>query len=389
MLKRRIGAEITALLEQMPAVILTGPRQAGKTTLALEIAESRPAVYLDLESEADRSRLAEPELYLADHRDELVVLDEIQRTPGILEALRGEIDRGRRDGRGSGRFLLLGSASLDLLAQSGETLAGRTALVELTPFDVTEVGSRRLDELWIRGGFPDSFFAESDQASLRWRREFIRTYLERDIPQLGPRIPAETLRRLWTMLAHQQGGLLNAAQLARGLGVSGVTVAHYLDLMVDLLLMRRLQPHLANVGKRLVRSPKVYVRDSGLVHALLGLGSKEAVVGHPVVGPSWEGMVIENVLAVVEGRAEASFYRTSGGAEVDLVLNWPDGSRWAIEVKRSLSPRVERGLHSALADIEPERSFIVYPGSERYPVGAATSAIGVADLCAEVAAGGA
>ena len=385
MLARRIQAEVATLLDQVPAVVLTGPRQVGKTTLAMTLAERRDAVYLDLESEPDRSRLAEPELYFADHADELVVLDEIQRTPGIFEALRGTIDRGRREGRGRGRFLLLGSASLDLLAQSGETLAGRIALVELRPFDVTEVGAERLDDLWVRGGFPDSFFADGERASLRWRRDFIRTYLERDIPQLGPRIPAETLRRLWTMLAHQQGGLLNAAQLARGLGVSGATVGHYLDLMVDLLLVRRLQPHLANVGKRLVRSPKVYVRDSGLVHALLGLESKEAVLGHPVAGPSWEGMAIENILAVVEGCAEAGFYRTSGGAEVDLVLTWPDGRVWTVEVKRSLSPAVERGLRSALADLEPQRSFVVYPGSERYPLGAETTAIGLPDLCAEVA----
>ncbi len=385
MLKRRIEGRIASLLGQSPAVVLTGPRQVGKTSLAMTLAENRDAVYLDLESEADRSRLAEPELYLADHADELVVLDEIQRAPGIFEALRGTIDRGRREGRGTGRFLLLGSASLDLLAQSGETLAGRIALVELGPFDVTEVGATKLDDLWVRGGFPESFLAASEEGSMRWRLDFIRTYLERDIPQLGPRIPAETLRRLWTMLAHQQGGLLNAAQLARALGVSGTTVGHYLDLMVDLLLVRRLQPQLSNVGKRLVRSPKVYVRDSGLVHALLGLESKEGVLGHPVAGLSWEGMAIENVVAMTEGRAEASFYRTSGGAEVDLVLNWPDGRRWTIEVKRTLAPRVERGLRSALADLEPERSFLVYPGSERYPLGAETTAIGLSDLCSEVA----
>lgn len=385
MLRRRIAGEVAALLTQVPAVVLTGPRQVGKTTLALELAASRDATYLDLESEADRARLSEPELYFADHADELVILDEVQRAPGIFEALRGTIDRGRREGRRAGRFLLLGPAAIDLLAQSAETLAGRVALVELAPFDVTEVGASESDRLWVRGGFPDSFLAGNDEISLRWRRDFIRTYLERDIPQLGPRIPAETLRRLWTMLAHQQGGLLNAAQLARGLGVSGATVGHYLDLMVDLLLVRRLPPRLANAGKRLVRSPKVYVRDSGLVHALLGLVDKEAVLGHPVLGGSWEGMVIENVLAVTGGRAEASFYRTSGGAEMDLVLTWPDGREWAVEVKRSLAPKLERGFRSALEDIEPERSFVVYPGSERYRVGGETWAIDLPGLCAEVA----
>lgn len=384
MIDRRIRAEVMSLLAAAPAVALTGPRQVGKTTLAIEIAQTRPAIYLDLESEADRARLAEPQLYFADHLDELVVLDEIHRTPGIFEALRGTIDEGRRRGKGTGRFLLLGSAAIELLAQSGETLAGRVALAELSPFDVTEVGAERLDQLWLRGGFPDSFLAASNESSVRWRRDFIRTYLERDIPQFGPRIPAETLRRLWTMLAHQQGGLLNAAQLARGLGISGATVGHYLDLMVDLLLVRRLQPLVANVGKRLVRSPKVYVRDSGLVHALLGLSSKEEILGHPVVGASWEGMVVENVLAVAEGRAEASFYRTSGGAEVDLVLQWPDGRTWTLEVKRSASPKLGRGVRSALADLDPERSFVVYPGDERYRLSEDTWAISLPEMCAEV-----
>lgn len=388
MIDRRAAAEVLALLEQMPAVALIGPRQVGKTTLALAVAEGRASTYVDLESEADRSRLADPALYFADHTDELVILDEIHRVPGLFETLRGVIDQGRRKDRGTGRFLLLGSAAIELLAQSGETLAGRIAFVELTPFDVTELGEERLDRLWVRGGFPDSFLADSDAFSMRWRQDFIRTYLERDIPQLGPRIPAETLRRLWTMFAHHQGGLLNAAQLARSLGVSGKTIAHYLDLMVDLLLVRRLPPRLANVGKRLVRSPKVYVRDSGLVHGLLGLADKEAVLSHPVAGSSWEGMAIENLAAVAGRAAEASFYRTSGGAEVDLVLTWLDGREWAVEIKRSLAPKLERGFHSAIGDLEPERSFVVYPGNERYRLGPSTETIGLTELCDEVGAVG-
>jgi predicted AAA+ superfamily ATPase len=262
-------------------------------------------------------------------------------------------------------------------------LAGRIAFVELSPFDVTEVGGERLDELWVRGGFPESFLAASDAVSLRWRQDFIRTYLERDIPQLGPRIPAETLRRLWTMFAHHQGALLNAAQLARNLGVSGTTITHYLDLMVDLLLVRRLPPRLPNLGKRLVRSPKIYVRDSGLLHALLGLADKDAILGHPIVGPSWEGMAIENLLAAAGPQAQASFYRTSNGAEVDLVLGWPGGGEWAAEIKRSLAPTVERGFHSALADLSPERALIVFPGKERYRLAPSIEAIGLAELCAQ------
>jgi uncharacterized protein len=339
---------------------------------------------LDLESSADRARLADPALYFADHTDELVVLDEIHRAPGLFESLRGVIDQGRREGRGTGRFLLLGSAAVELLAQSSETLAGRIAFVELAPFDATEVGAARIDELWIHGGFPESFLAGGDPVSLRWRLDFIRSYLERDIPQLGPRVPAETLRRLWTMLAHRQGALLNAAQIARGLGVSATTIAHYLDLMVDLLLLRRLPPDLPNVGKRLVRSPKVYVRDSGLLHALLGLADKEAVLGHPVAGPSFEGMAIESLLSIAGAHAEGRFYRTSHGAEIDLLLDFPGGGRWAIEIKRSLAPSVTRGFHAALADLQPERAFVVYPGPERYRLGPSVEAIGVAEICEQV-----
>ena len=384
MIERRVKSSVETLLSEGPAVALLGPRQVGKTTLALELSEGRPSVYLDLESAADRSRISEPELYLADHAEELVILDEIHRAPGIFESLRGTIDQGRREDRGTGRFLLLGSAAIDLLAQSGETLAGRIAYAELDPFDISELGAEALDQLWLRGGFPESYLASSEAASLRWREDFIRTYLEREIPQLGPRIPAETLRRLWTMLAHNQGQLLNSAAIARGLGVSGTTVATYLDLLVDLLMVRRLQPRLANIGKRQVRSPKTYVRDSGLLHALLGLADKEALLGHPVLGGSWEGYVIENLVGLSSERVEPSFYRTSGGAEIDLVLRWPDGREWAIEVKRSLSPTPSRGMLSAVEDIGPERSFIVYPGDDRFRVAKEIEVIGLPELGADL-----
>lgn len=382
MIPRRIASELTHLVDNVPAVVLVGPRQVGKTTLALELARTRPSVYLDLESAADRSKLSQPDLYLADHEDELVVLDEVHRVPGLFQELRGIIDRGRRAGRRAGRFLLLGSASVDLLRQTGETLAGRVAYLELGPLDVTEVSEG--DDLWIRGGFPDSLLAADDALSSRWRTDFVRTYLERDIPALGPRIPAETLRRFWTMLAHNQGGLLNAANLAGALGVDGKTVARYLDLMVDLLLVRRLPPWTSNAGKRMVRSPKVYVRDSGIVHTLLGLPDKESVLGHPIAGSSWEGHVIENLLSCTPDGVDATFFRTGAGAEVDLVLRWPGDEIWLVEVKRSLAPKLERGFRSAWTDLAPRRGFVVYPGHDRYRLDADVEAVNVRDLTADV-----
>ncbi|AOO81357.1 ATP-binding protein [Bosea vaviloviae] len=368
MIARRIFPELVELIDSYPAVALLGPRQVGKTTLAHAIADQRPSNYLDLESEADRAKLSEPELYFAQHDEKLVILDEVHRLPDLFQNLRGIIDRSRRAGRRTGRFLLLGSASIELMKQSGESLAGRIAYLELGPLNGLEVQADQINQLWVRGGFPDSYLASSDRTSARWRQDFIRTYLERDIPQLGPRIPAETLRRFWTMLAYHQSGLLNAAEFARSLGVDGKTVAGYLDLMVDLLLVRRLEPWHANSGKRLVKSPRAYVRDSGLCHTLLGLATLDDVLGHPVAGPSWEGFVIETLITAAPSGTRANFYRTSAGAEIDLLLTLPGRRPWAIEIKRSLAPKVERGFHHACEDIDPERRIVVYPGVERYPL---------------------
>jgi hypothetical protein len=380
MLTRRKEQLLIARLKQFPAVALLGPRQVGKTTLAEKIAETRASLYLDLEAAADRAKLAEPALYLAEHEKELVILDEVQRAPEIFQELRGLIDRGRRRDVRAGRFLLLGSASIDLLKQSGESLAGRIAYVELAPLDAQEVGAKDLGKLWVRGGFPDSFLARSDNASFAWRENFIRTYLERDIPQLGPRIPAETLRRFWTMLAHAQGGLLNAAELGRALAIDGKTVVRYLDLLVDLLLVRRLPPYHVNIGKRLVKSPKAYVRDSGIVHALLGLNDREALLGHPVAGGSWEGFVIETLISAAPEATQASFYRTAVGAEVDLVLELPGGELWAIEIKRGLAPKLERGFHHARHDLSPARCFVVHGGEDRYPLTPEVEALGLTEM---------
>ncbi|MFO1083237.1 MAG: ATP-binding protein [Reyranellaceae bacterium] len=386
MIRRRLEDRLIYLLDHYPAVGLLGPRQVGKTTLALEIAAGRPSVYLDLESVPDRARLADPDRYFADHDRELVVLDEVHRAPELFRTLRGVIDRGRRAGKKAGRFLLLGSAAIDLLKQSGESLAGRISYLELAPFDALEVAPADLDTLWVRGGFPSSFLADDDDLSFKWRQDFIRTYLERDIPQLGPRIPAETLRRFWTMLAHNQAELLNASSIARGLGVSGVTVAGYLDLLVDLLLVRRLPAWHRNDGKRLVKSPKVHVRDTGIAHALLGLRSKEDILGHPVAGRTWETLVVETLIAAAPEGTEASFYRTSAGAEIDLVLTLPNRELWAVEIKRSSAPKVERGFHSACADLKPQKQFVVYPGTERFSLGDRIDAIGLAALVAELQA---
>ena len=379
---RQLIAQVREELDANPAVVLLGPRQVGKTTLARQLAAEQPSLYFDLESERDRARLGEPELNLPLWQDRLVILDEVHRMPGLFPSLRGLIDEARRRGRKHGLYLLLGSASLDLIQQSGETLAGRVAYLDLPPLTVLEVGAAHQDRLWLRGGFPDSLTAKSDAASLRWRSNFIQTYLERDVPQLGPRIAAETLRRFWTMLAHHQGGLLNVAQLARNLGVDAKTAHSYIDLLCDLLLVRRLQPWHANIGKRLVKSPKVYVRDSGLVHALLSLGDLNTLLSHPVIGASWEGFVIENLMACAPRGTQAFFYRTSGGAEIDLLLHLPGGDLWAIEIKRSLSPKLERGFHAACEDLNPRQRWVVYPGQESFVLKEGIEAVALAQLCA-------
>jgi uncharacterized protein len=376
-------------LEGQAAVALVGPRQVGKSTLALALSKQMPSIYLDLESDEDRFKLSDPALFLRRYEDQLVILDEIHHMPEMFKVLRGLIDQGRRKGRRTGRFLILGSASMDLLRQSSESLAGRITYMEMGPLNILEIHASRLEthasppdptQLWVRGGFPDSYLAPTERRSLEWRRNFIRTYLERDVPMFGPRIPAETLERLWMMLAHNQGGILNASKLAQAMMISAQTTTRYIDLLVDLLLVRRLQPFHSNAGKRLVRAPKVYIRDSGVVHALLRIPDHEALCGHPVVGSSWEGMVIETLIAAAPERTVASYYRTSAGAEIDLLLDIPGHGLWAIDVKRGLAPKVQRGFHNACDDVKPVRQFLVYSGDERYPLTEKLQAISLLEM---------
>ena len=370
LMKREAQDLVERRLQANPAVALLGPRQVGKTTLALAVAAAHPgAVVLDMEREADRAAVAQPDLLFPRHRDVLVVLDEVQHAPGLFPALRPEIDAQRRPGR----FLLLGSASGELLRQSGESLAGRVAYVELAPLLAAEAAADPADlpglqTLWLRGGYPLSALAADDEASFQWRQDFIRTFLQRDLPGMGVRVPAETLRRFWTMLAHLQGQLFNASQLALSLGGSShTTTARYLDTLVDTMMVRRLPPFLANVGKRLVKSPKVYVRDSGLLHALLGVASVRDLQGHPVAGHSWEGFVVEQVAAALPPGAQVGFYRTAAGAEIDLVVE--HGSRLlGIEIRFSAAPTPSRGFWQALQVLGIARAAVIAPVQRGYPL---------------------
>lgn len=387
MIKRTVYQNVIKALDRQAAVALIGPRQIGKTTLALEIANTRNSIYLDLEAYEDREKLKDPVLFLNNNQDRLVILDEIHRVPELFQSLRGIIDQGRRKGLRTGRFLILGSASIDLLRQSGESLAGRIEYINMGPLNIIETTKNTNADptrLWVRGGFPDSYLAANDEDSYIYRRNFIRTYLERDVPQFGPRIPAETLERLWIMLAHNQGQLLNASRLAGNLSISAPTVSSYIDLLVDLLLVRRLRPYFSNVKKRLVKSPRVYVRDSGITHALLSIMDYNQLAGHPVFGASWEGFVIENILSFVSESTEACFYRTSAGAEIDLILKFLNGKTWAIEIKSGLRSKLERGFYNAIEDIKPDRCFVVYAGKERYPVSENIEAISLFDMVNEV-----
>lgn len=380
MIRRQLESALLASLRRFPIVGLVGARQAGKTTLAHTVARRLGrAHYLDLERPSDAARLTDPELYLEPLANRLVIIDEIQRQPELFPVLRSLVDSKRRNGR----FLVLGSASPDMARQASESLAGRIVYHELAPFTLDEVlaaGRQALMRLWNRGGFPGSFLAASEPRSLQWREAFIETHLRRDIPALAVRIPAVALRRFWEMLAHFHGQLWNASKIAASLGVTAPTAKHYLDTLQDTFMVRVLPPFAANLKKRLVKSPKVYLRDSGLLHALLRIATVDDLLGHPIAGASWEGWVIEQALAADGGRSGAYFYRTAAGAEIDLVLERAHGQRLAFEIKLGSVPSPSRGFWSGLSDLKPRAAFVVYRGTERYALGQGVEALPVSML---------
>ncbi len=383
MIRRDVENLLLSQMEYVPAIVLTGSRQVGKTTLAKALNVGRPTVYLDLESPSDRAKLSDTEGYLTSQLNSLLILDEVHRMPDLFPLLRGRIDEGRRQGIRGGMYILLGSASVALLDHSAESLAGRVSYVELHPLSAHELDrNSQLDfnKLWLRGGYPDSYLARSDEESFEWRTNLIHTYLMREVPLFSPRKSTEQMRRLWTMMAHLQGQVFNASMLARSMGTDYKTVQSYTGLLEQLLLVREVQPWHVNVGKRLTKRSKMYVRDSGILHALLGIRTMDELLSHPIAGASWEGFIIQQIASIARDRVQAHFYRTSGGAEVDVVLRFANGECWTVEVKRTSSPSIGRGYKEALTDIAPSRAFVVYNGVETYPLGGNVTAIPISAL---------
>ncbi|MEZ4828402.1 MAG: ATP-binding protein [Bacteroidia bacterium] len=394
MIHRILTEQLVGALQNMPAVALLGPRQVGKTTLALEIAEEhirKPVSYLDLELDTDRVKLEDAETYLRTMENKLLIIDEVQLRPDLFSVLRGLIDIRKRSGESHAQFLLLGSASRDLLQQSSETLAGRIRYLELKPFSVLEMEAQdplifSPEKLWFRGGFPQSYLAPSDEESWRWRSDFISSYLERDIPQLGVAVSSTRMRRFWTMLSHLHGQQVNLSSLGKSLEVSHTTIRNYLDILTDLYMIRQLQPWAGNTKKRLVKSPKIYIRDSGLLHRLLSIAEYNDLMGHPVLGHSWEGFVIENILGNLADTWQASYYRRAEQTEIDLILERGTKEVWAIEIKRTTAPKAPPGFYRACEDIAATRKFVVYAGKDRFPLGNDTEAIGLVELLKLLAA---
>ncbi len=370
MIKRSITEKLLTNIAQNPAVVLLGPRQVGKTTLAKSIGKNQKSIYLDLEAPEDLLKLSDPSSFLAKHSDKLIMLDEIQRMPDLFKILRGIIDSNREKGKRSNQFLLLGSASMDLLRQSSESLAGRVSYINMNGFNILEVGENKknIQKIWLRGGFPDSYLAKNDDFSMDWLENLIRTYLERDVPQMGFRIPANRLRRLWTMLAHLQGEQINYSKLGGNLEVDGKTIRHYIDILVDLLLVRKLEPWHANVKKRLIKSPRYYIRDSGILHRLLSIDSDDQLLSNPVFGKSWEGFVIENIHSLLPHRATTYFYRTGAGAEIDLVIKFSSKETWAVEIKHGVAPKISKHFNQICEQVKATKKYIIYGGDDEFPL---------------------
>jgi predicted AAA+ superfamily ATPase len=380
--------DVLSALEHMPIVALLGPRQVGKTTLSLAVlpALKKAAIYLDLELEADLRKLDDAAYFLAQFKDKLVVIDEVQRKPDLFTTLRSMVDQRKQSGERTGHFLLLGSASKTIVQASSESLAGRIRYIELTPFHALELANNEasayhIDKHWFRGGFPDSYCAENDLESWNWRSDFVQTYLEKDIPSMGFGIAATQLRRFWTMLAHFHGQQIVLSALARSLDISHTSVRTYLDLLTDFYMVRQLKPWSGNLKKRLVKSPKIYIRDTGILHRLLQLSSFEVLQGHPSLGSSWEGFVVEQILSVLDDRWDYSYYRTATQVELDLVLQTPKGETWAIEIKRSATPKLSRGFYESCQDVGAVRSFVLCVGVEHQVLSRNVELIGLLDLC--------
>lgn len=387
MIERLLLKRLEKALSINASVALLGPRQCGKTTLAQRILSKQPAIYLDLESPQDQAKLNDPVAFFSQYEDKLCILDEVQHTPHLFKTIRGLIDKNRRNGKKYNQFLFLGSASIDLLKQSSESLAGRISYIEMRGFNCLELPTQDTkirNQLWLRGGFPDSYLATSDADSMEWLENFIRSYLQRDIPQFGFNIPAERLRRLWTMVAHSQGETLNSSKLASNLEVSDKTVARYLDILVDLFLLKRLEPWHANVKKRLIKSPRFYIRDSGILHRLLSIKSYDDLLSHPVLGKSWEGFIIENILSIIPQHVMPYFYRTSAGAEIDLLLHISNKEKWAVEIKNNTVPKIKKGFYQACEELSITRKFVIYSGCERFPVSNNTEVIGIVEFLKEL-----
>ncbi len=389
MIRRQITDICIAEIERTPAVVLLGARQVGKTTLAQAIAKQKASVYLDLESPEDLAKLADPNRFLRDNNDKLIILDEIQRAPDLFAVLRGVIDKNRAAGKEGEQFLLLGSASMDLLRQSSESLTGRISYLEMSGLNVSETGGDGADsvrKLWLRGGLPDSYLAKSDAIAMQRLENIIRAYLERDVPQMGFRVAATRLRRLWTMLAHLQGETANYSKLASNLEVDRKTVNHYIDILTELLLVRRVEPWSANVKKRLVKAPRYYVRNSGILHRLLGVGAYDALLSHPILGKSWEGFAIENIHSALPRLAQTCFYRTAAGAEIDLVIRMPNSDIWAAEIKHGVAPKVGKRFNRVCDDVGAMQRYIVYGGDDEFPAGSDTRVISLAKFMQKLSA---